>query len=330
MSVKYYRDVPILTPREIWTSTTTTEVQFVDGDYGGNNNAGWTPKKAVASITQAVTNITGMRQAVIYVRPKGNSTTSGQSYYTDNVTVPLTTPNLSIIGAGSTPRRPFLGVDVKATTSTSPLFTVNGSGLCLESMRLTGTGQNATDGIAIIYAKTSATSNGSVGLQAYQCRFDNAKTGGAFTFDSPNHVEILECSFDECAISITTLMSYGGVASRGLKIVDCDFGGRIATRDMDIYISQSGAGTGAGVTGYEIRGCRFLDALPTKGDNNRFIKIANGDTGMIVDCRFPITPGSNHIATYGAAGSECIIPTSWAVVATYGPTDIDFIHPAAA
>lgn len=311
MSVKYYRDYQITEPRIVWTGTTTSEIQFVDGDYGANSQAGWTPKKAVASITQAVTNVTGKRQAVIYVRPKGNSTTSGQTYYTDNVTVPLTTPNLAIIGAGSTPARPFLGVDIKATTSTSPLFTINGSGCVLEGMRLAGTGQNATDGIAIVYAINSATSNGAVGLQIRNCRLDNAKTGGAVTMDSPNHVEIIGCSFDECAVGITTLMSYGGVASRGLKIIDCDFGGRASTRDMDIYISQSGAGNAAGVAGYEILRCRFLDGLPAKGSNNRFIKIANGDVGMIGGCYFADNTGAGNATLFGASGTLCVVPTSW-------------------
>lgn len=330
MAVKYYRDVQITSPREIWTATTTSEIQFVDGDYGADGNQGWSPKKAVASITQAVTNVTAKRQAVIYVRPKGNSVTSGQSYYTDNVTVPLTTPNLSIIGAGASPVRPFLGIDIKATTSTSPVFTINGSGCHIEGLRIAGTGQNATDGIAIIYAHVSATSNGAVGLQIVNCRLDNAKTGGAISMDSPNHVEIVSCSFDECAVGITTVLGYGGVASRGLKILDCDFGGRNSTRDMDIYISQSGTGSGNAVAGYEIRNCRFLDELPAKGGNNRFIKIANGDMGMISDCRFPVNPGANHIDTFGAAGNQCVIPATWVMVGCRGIIDLDFIHPQAA
>ena len=332
MGIKYYRDSQILSPREIWTATKTTGIQFVDGNYGGAGGAysGWSPKNAVNSITLAVANLASRRQAVIYVRPKGNSVNSGQTYYTDNVTIPLTTPNLSIIGAGATPRRPYLGVDIKATTTTSPVFTVNGSGLCLESMRIAGTGQNATDGIAIVLAPMSATAQGSVGLQAYRCRFDNAKSGGALSFDSPNHVEIGECSFDECAVGITSTMSYAGVAHRGLKIMDCDFGGRNSTRDMDIYISQSGAGAGNSVAGYEIYKCRFLDELPAKGGNNRFIKIANGDMGLISFCVFPVDPGDNHIATFGAAGNQCIIPTTWKMVMCRGSNDLDFIHPETA
>ncbi len=330
MGVKYYRDVQIASPREIWTATTTSEIQFVDGTNGANGNQGWSPKKAVASITQAVTNVTGYAGAVIYVRPKSNTTTSGQTYYTDNITVPLTAPQLSIIGAGATGIRPFLGLDIKATTSTSPVITVNGSGLLLEGLRLAGTGQNATDGIAIVYAHVSATSNGAVGLQIRNCRLDNAKTGGAISMDSPNHVEIVDCSFDECAIGVTTILGYGGVASRGLKIIGCDFGGRNSTRDMDVYISQSGTGSGNAVAGYEILDCRFLDELPAKGGNNRFIKIANGDMGMISNCTFPVNPGSNHIDTFGAAGNQCVIPATWVMVNCRGIIDLDFIHPQAA
>jgi hypothetical protein len=331
MGVKYYRDVQIASPREIWTATTTSEIQFVDGDNGSNGNAGWSPKKAVASITQAVTNVTGKAAAVIYVRPKANTTDSNQSYYVDNVTIPITVPGLSIIGAGSNPSRPYFGVDIKANTSTSVLFDVLASGVTLEGMRLAGTGQNATDGIAIVRAINYGTSSGSpYGLCIRGCRLDNARTGGAINMDSPVGVLIEDCSFHDCAVGITSNQGQMSSAAFGPRIENCDFGGAAASRDMDIYISQAGKGNTTGGDHYLIYRCMFMDDLPAKGDNNRFIKIANADTGMIAYCGFSTSPGANHIDTYGAAGNQCVIPTTWKMVGCFGGGDADPIHPAEA
>jgi len=318
MGVKYYRNLELLTPRELWSVGTTSEIQYVDGDYGANaaTNQGWHPTRAVSSITQAVTNVTGFRTAVIYVRPRSVAT-SAQTYYTDNITIPLTTPGLSIIGAGSNPVRPFMGVALKVTTSTSALITILASDVHLEGMRLAGTGQNATDGISIIDALASAGS-GATGTQIVNCRLDNAKTGGAINIDSPNHFEIVGCSFDECAVGITTVASTGSYASRGLKVIDCDFGGRNTVRDMDIYISQTGSGNATtGMTGYEILNCRFLDALPAKGGNNRYIKIANGDCGMIAGCYFACSTGGSNSTEFGSSGTQCIVPTTWFMAGCY-------------
>ncbi len=311
MGVKYFRDVALASPAEMWAAAKHSEVQFVDGDYGGDNG-GTSPKRAMTTITKAVTNLTGMRNTVIYVRPKGTAA-AAQTYYTDNVTIPVTCAGMSIIGAGANSVRPFLGVDVKAvpvTGVTSPVITILAAGCHLEGMRLAGTGQTA--GYPIVQALASA-GTGPVGLQIVNCRLDNAKTGGAIILDSPNHVEIVGCSFDECAIGITSSMITGGYASRGLKILDCDFGGRAATRTVDVYISQSGAGTQAGVTGYEIGRSRFL-GLPTLAGaySPRYITIANADVGLIFGCYFQ----SAVAGTYGN-GDQATFATSWHIAGCF-------------
>lgn len=331
MSVKYYRDFQITEPRAIWTGTTTAEIQFVDGDYGSDGNAGWSPKKAVSSITQAITNIGAKSSSIIYVRPRANTTSSNQTYYVDNVTIPVTMPGLAIVGAGSNPSRPYLGVDIKANTSTSALFNVKASHVTLEGMRLAGTGQNATDGVAIVYAYNYGNSSGSpYGLTVRGCRIDNAKTGGGIRMDSPVGVLIENCSFHDCAVGIYSTLSEMAGAAFGPVVQNCDFGGAVAARDMDIYVSQGGLGNTVGHDHFVIKWCNFGDGLPAKGGNNRFIKIANGDTGQIIWCTFPVDPGANMIDTFGASGTQCIIPTSWTMSGCWGSSDADPIHPAAA
>lgn len=293
---------------EMWASE---NVFFVDGDNGSASNTGTDPAAAVALPSTAVGKAT-IRGAVVYVRPK-STVASAQSYYVDNISIPITSPGLSILGAGANATRPYMGVAIKASTVTSPVVDVLASDVHLEGMRLAGTGQTA--GYPIIQAVASATSNGPVGLQVVYCRLDNAKTGGAITMDSPNHVEVVGTSFDECAIGIKSILSYGGVASRGLKIIDCDFGGRVATRTVDVWLSQSGAGSGAGVTGYEIRDSRFLDGLPTLAGatSPRFITVVNGDTGLISGSMFACL----DTATFGATGDTVIIPATWFIVGSF-------------
>ena len=36
MGVKYFRDVALVKPAEMWAAAKHSEVQFVDGDYGGD------------------------------------------------------------------------------------------------------------------------------------------------------------------------------------------------------------------------------------------------------------------------------------------------------
>jgi len=284
-------------------------IAFVDGDFGSADNPGSDPSQSVALTSTAVGKVA--KNGIVYVRPR-NTVTSAQTYYADNITIPLTKPGMSILGCGSNSIRPFLGVAIKASVVTSPVLTVNGSDAHIEGMRLAGTGQTA--GYAIVYAMNSTISNGAVGLQIVNCRLDNAKTGGAITIDSPNHMEVRGCSFDECAIGIHSILSYGGVASRGLKIIDCDFGGRVATRTVDVWITQSGTGSGAGVAGYEIRDCRFLDGLPTLSGATTplFITVTSGDTGLISGCMFACLDST----TFGN-GNNALFPATWFIVGSF-------------
>src|SRR3990167_5350978 len=71
---------------------------FCDYDSGSDSNSGKAPDAATQLISKAVSNAS--QNASIYVKPRVSST-SAQLYYIDNVTVPLTKPNISIVGAGN-------------------------------------------------------------------------------------------------------------------------------------------------------------------------------------------------------------------------------------
>lgn len=314
---------------DMWASSS---MYFVDGDNGNSSNRGLYVDEAVTLISTAVNNCNnaGYRDATIYVRPRSTST-GNQTYYVDNVTIPIGLAGLSVIGAGSNPKRPYMGIDVKAASTTSHLVNVKAPHVTLEGLRLAGTGQNATDDVAIVYAYNYGNGSGApYGLCIRGCRLDNAKLGAAVRMDSPVGVVIEDCSFHDNAKSIYTTLSEMSGAAFGPRVENCDFGGAAAGRDVDILISQGGLGNTTGADHWLIKWCDFTDDLPAKGANNRFIKIANADVGHIAFCTFPVSPGANHIDTYGAAGTTCVIPTTWTMAGCYGPEDIDQIHPQSA
>jgi hypothetical protein len=302
---------------------------FVDGDNGNVSNTGLGyPEYALTLPSAAVNaaNSAGYRDAVIYIRPRSTAT-GNQTYYIDNITIPIGLAGLSMIGAGSNPKRPYMGVDIKASASTSHVVNVKAPHVTLEGMRLAGTGQNATDAVAIVNAYNYGNSSGApYGLTIRGCRLDNAKTGGAVRMDSPVGVLIEDCSFHDNVKGIYSTLSEMSGASFGPRVENCDFGGAVATRGVDIYVSQGGLGNTTGADSWLIVRCNFLDGLPNGGDN-RFIKIANGDMGHIAFCSFPVDPGANMIDTFGAAGSQCILPTTWTMAGCYGSSDADPIHP---
>jgi hypothetical protein len=145
--------------------------------------------------------------------------------------------------------------------------------------------------------------------------------------DSPVGVLIEDCSFHDNAVSIYSTLSEMSGAAFGPRVENCDFGGAVASRDMDIYVSQGGLGNTTGADHWLIVRCNFLDGLPAKGSNNRFVKIANADMGHLAFCTFPVDPGANHIDTFGASGNQCIIPTTWTMAGCFGSSDADPIHP---
>ena len=317
---------------DIWNSGA---VYFVDGDNGSAGNVGLDPSSAVALPSTAVNmaNSVGARGASVYIRPRSTAA-SAQTYYVDNIVIPLSLPGLSVIGAGSNPIRPYLGVDIKSNNVDNPVVNVKAVGVLLQGMRLAGTGQTAATTSYIVKAVADS-ANGlyASGLAIRYCQFGNARAGGAVYLNSPASVAIEGCLFHECLVGISTVQSYASYADWGLYVVDCDFGGRTTVRSMDIYLSQGGIGNSVvGSTNNGIIRCNFHDGLPanTAITGPRFISIINADMGEIIDCRFPVDPGANHITTFGVAGSQCIIPATWGVMGCRGTSDLDFIHPLAA
>ena len=339
MGQKYYRDVVIggMNRSDIWSAGRNADVLFVDADYGSaqpGGSDGTSPSRAIAfgttgvagvgAISAAVTAIS-YRDSVIYVRPRGTAA-AAQTYYTDNVIIPVTKGGLKIIGAGSDENRPYYGVDIKATTITSPVITVRAPRVTLEGLRLAGTGQTA--GYSTVYAADNASTVITAGLVIRKCRFGNGRgtsfAAGSIFLNSSWYNTIEDCDFDSNVLSICAVSTSGGITI-GPFIRRCKFGGPVAVRECDIQIE--GGSTSWGLL---VDDCRFNDGLPalSSGTVKKFISITQTITGQITNCNFAYTStaATGLVAATGTiinAGASIFSSNNWydATVAGKGMLD---------
>jgi hypothetical protein len=282
---------------------------FVDGDNGSSGNMGSTPDDALALPSQAVSYAT--RGGIVYIRPR-STVASAQSYYIDNITLPLTKPGMQLLGCGDI-YNPYMGVDIKALAPGSPVLTVYGSAVQLEGIRFAGTGQTA-DTASIVDVSNNGTTTRAYGLTVRGCRFANGKghlisAGAAISIDTIIGVKIQDCIFSDNLAGITGRTNYAAV--NGFHVTGCIFEGTPAGRDIDIWIT----GTGRGVL---IDGCKFIDGLPNHGVNNRFIITdTSGITGMLSNCNFAMT-GATMDSLIGTAGADAVISTGIFIVNCHG------------
>jgi hypothetical protein len=278
---------------------------FVDGDLGGASasQTGLNPSEAVSIPSEAVAK--AARGGVIYVRPK-TTAASAQSYYLDNITVPITLPNLSILGCGADQDRPYLGPAIKTTVAglATPVLTVKASAFVTEGMEWTGTSQSGD--VSVIYASNDGTLALSSGLTVRNCTIRNVKghaigTGGGIHLETPIFCKVQNVLFKDNLASIVFRSTYAAINS--LVIERCIFDGVATGRDVDIF---SNADAGYGLV---IDQCKFNDALPNHGVINRFISLAAGIYGIVSNCSFAYgnATGDGLLAAAGALG---VIPTT--------------------
>jgi hypothetical protein len=292
---------------------------FVDGVLGDSANDGKSPGSghALDSITNAIS--AASKDAVIYVKPQ-TTIASAQTYYRDNITIPLTKPNLSIIGCGAGGANPnsYTGVQLKvsAATTTGNLITVNGGGAYLENMRLTGNAMTGTG--AIVMANTSATSQPG-GLHVRGCLFEAPVAvgtvyptyllGGCIALGSCNYSLIEGNFFYNCLGSIHSSSTYG--TQGRVEIRGNSFVGAPGSRDLDIHLRPGASTYGSWVA---INHNIFGDGLPTGGSTNLFIKIVGTGSGHLMGNYFASTAAATE---YGSDGTDCIIPTTYFFAGNY-------------
>jgi len=292
---------------------------FVNGDLSGasSSNSGLNPDEAVSIPSEAVSNAS--RGAIIYVNAR-STTASAQVYYSDNITIPLTKPNLSILGCGNDIDRPYCGPAVKATTAGvgSAVLKIYGASFLTEGMEWTGTGQTA-DTASIIDTVNDGTVGRAYAFTIRNCRLRNAKGhliggGGAIHIDTAINIKIQNCAFQDNPNSIAVQSTYAGI--NNLYIENCTFSGTTTVRDSDIF-STADAGSG-----FFIDNCKFLAGLPNHGVNNKYLVISSGPLGLISNCRFAYA-ATTMDALLAAAGTIGNVPTTMAQVGNMVQADTE-------
>lgn len=296
-------------------------VVFVDGDNGLAGNTGLEPTAAMNSLTNAVSKV--VRNGVIYIRPK-QTVASAQSYYTDNVVIPLTKPGLKILGCGSNEDNPYGGgPEIKGSATTSAVITVRAQGITIEGLRLAGTGLDAT--VSTVSAVDNTSTYITTGLTIRNCRFGNGRghsaEAAAVFLNSSWFNTIEKCVFNDCLTGVSAFTNSGGITNN-LRIIDCEFSGVTTNRTVDIYVS--GGSTSNGLT---IKGCLFNDGLPAHADGtvSRFIYIVNAITGSISQCWFAVDvdAAAGTEKTFGASGTGAVIPTTVLITDCHGEIDTE-------
>jgi hypothetical protein len=280
----------------------TENIFFVDGDNGLAGNGGQSPDDSADIPSTAVA--LASRGATIYVRPR-TTAASAQSYYLDNIVVPITKPQIAIIGCAQDRDRPYLGPAVKTTVAgaATSVLIVKAAGFLTEGMEWTGTSQ--TGDISVIYAANDGTLSLSSGLTVRNCTIRNVKghaatTGGGIHFETPIFSKVQNCLFKDNLNSI--MFRSTSAAINSLIIEGCIFSGINTGRDTDIY---SNADSGYGLV---INNCQFNDNLPSHG-TNKFIALSAGIAGIISNCRFAYTSATAD-ALLAASGTIGNVPTT--------------------
>jgi hypothetical protein len=298
---------------DIWN---TGNIWFVNGDVSASGT-GLAPEQAVKTISEAIS--LASKGGTIYVKPL-TTTSSTQTYYQDNLTIPLTKPNLSIIGAGYYGAvNSFSGCQLKLSTITDHLIKVRGAGFNIENMRLAmpnGTGDIGTSIISAYHATTTApagddgTEKKPTGLTIRGCQFASTTSAASATYNlmgaalglaSVSQLLVEDCIFYGCHTGIM-LTNSSGVGNNQV-IRNNIFSGVPTSRQADIV--NIGNGTGI-VIAHNI----FADGVPSKSGGSygtNFIYM-NAGTGIVAWNSFASSEDGEIVK---ATGTDSCIPTTF-------------------
>jgi hypothetical protein len=241
---------------------------FVDGTDGNDNNEGFAPESAKATIDAAIQ--AAGRGDVIYVRPKAYTVGTGFARYTETGTVDLTQSDLHIIGVSNSPN-PEYGVRWAKTSSG---YNIDCSGPALHVENIGFFSEGATGTALLRNNGATDTQRGTDGTTFVNCV---VKGGRIITADGGDGTTFENCLFHGSA-GVTGGITATGSANPGrrLRIRDCAFlegnGAAVATE----YINIAGV-----YSEVQIHGCRF-GLIPTSA---KYILVTSS-TGMISHCWF--------------------------------------------
>jgi hypothetical protein len=294
-------------------------IWFVDYDNGSAAYTGKKPDWAFDLPSTAVS--AASKGAVIYIRPR-TTAACAQTYYVDNIDIPVTKPNLTICGAGAGNPNNRGSVQLKPSTLTSHTIDVKASGCTFENMRLTATGGTAGSGVAILHAVRAKTGgdiyHGYSGLTVRNCLFQNTVAhagyglgaspyendvfGGAIALGTPQHCLIEGNVFDQCLGGITIYPTNGDIIN--VRVLHNYFQGYAAAagnRDVDILLVLNSVTSNSVIIDSNV----FADGVPshTGGAYGRFIymPLMTAGTGIWSNNVFAIHSAEAEMSENGSA-----------------------------
>jgi hypothetical protein len=229
---------------------TGSDVWFVDGANGNDDNLGTTPDTAFKTFRKA-TDSCGVYD-VIYVAPAGLGSSGEPAYYQDTVSDPIITADkggVAIIGVGHSamvgqPMQVCLkAYETTSGTTNEPCLSLFAPFCTVENLGFNR--GNGTNGI-FISGDSEGTYDG-WGCSIYNCYFRNVRgtgatgdTGGAiYVVGGAQNTTIEKCMFYNCRVGIAA--KSGTSVTEGLVIRDCDFRASAASSiSADIYMYFQG------------------------------------------------------------------------------------------
>jgi len=286
---------------------------FVDGTNGSDGYTGKTPRRPFATIQAAVDS--AVAGDTIYVFPMAMvAGASDPGSYEENVVIPATTENLTLIGVNYGRTQGGLPQLKVGATTTQALLTIQAAGCHIVNMGFNGVG--ATGGGILLDDDGSTKS--AFGTTIESCHFKNCKgttatnaaTGGAIQWSANGgawQVLIKGNRFYK-NVGDVVLLGTGVSVPQDVVIEDNLFSGPAASVDCNLYLMG-----GSGMTGLAIRNNTFAE-LPAvgSGTNVRYIK-ATGCGGVMDGNRFACT-GLTFNAT---TGTGALIPATLFMAANY-------------
>lgn len=213
---------------------------FVDGDLGNDANDGKNVKRSKKTIQSAVT--AAGRGDVIYVRPRTYTTDgSDVNRYSEAVTVPYATADLSLIGVSNTsPGNPNYGAKLQYTTASGTALTVNAPAFHIENMCVRAEG--AKYAIHFNADANYAAVAGSCGPTMYNVVIRGSEDGVCVTGGYAYHIS--RCRFEGGSATDNSLYLDGSAQPQRRGVVEyCYFGGFNGALNDEAYIRILGATT---------------------------------------------------------------------------------------
>jgi len=279
---------------------------------------------AYITVQEAVT--AASAHDIILIAPKLITDTTGDpASYEENITIPLATNNLSLIGVSRGRTQGGLPQLKDGATTTQHILRIRAPGCFIANLGFNGAG-NTGGGILLDddYSTKSA-----FGTTIVNCHFKNckgttatdARTGAAIQWPSAGNAWQVLIKGNKFYKNVCDILLPGttNTVPQDVVIEDNIFSGPGGSVDCNLYLAG-----GSGMNGVTIRNNTFQQ-LPAIGSGSvvRFID-ATGCVGMLVGNDFGcVTDAAGTELTFKAAGTAAKIPTTMHVVRNYGQSETD-------